>query len=927
MRTEETIVNLIFDAGRGSVSQNGREAICGEPFGELPIPVRSGYRFVGWFWEEREVLADTVLDSESDVRLVAKWERVKEKKKLSSYKKQKYALIALSAAAVVLVIVWVVVAQLISIYTLTDTYVKDGTEYTDYYKIKRVDGVYKLFDNDGNLMPTNGIDEDVFIADRGSGNQYRIDPETGEYKLRAVIIPDDMEAVQGTTLLLYPQISSANVYSIEVKNEDGTYKFIHTPNKTYIQGYEDSILEYDKDLYAKLCFACGWTSSSRKLTVSSDVAKTKDGKIDYAVYGLDQPQAVFTIQSVLFKKDADGKTLYENDAPVIDYLETTDEKGNTVKSYQPDPDKLYTVKIGDATPSKTGYYAQLEGFDSIYIFSANNLAETVLKPIESLVVPKAVHTVSVNVHSMVNRFFLKELNKWTEDLNDGEVLVAFTYEDLDRRQNTMHTSHPYLNIGTDVMDGYNINSTSASTALSALYSMEYVACKKLGLSAEVLAEYGLDENVYYLSYGVDLNESDGKQEYTKNEILIGKTPNEAGNYYIASFPYDMIVEVTPNHVSFLEWDAVDWYEKYFLRMNIAYVRDMSFQFGDQTYEFTLDNSLSYAYYLYPTVDSNGNAVTLLQSVDLSAGKLYLDGKQWKYKTNANKEYDIVSIVDLDTVKTVSHREAVLNPDLENIVYVEVVYYYVNAKNENVQVTPDFVNSDIVERDGEFYYVYKSGGETKEIRVLRQFEEPIYRYKKGLEATVLIASEALQVYCNQYNGGKGENKNLLDYSLTLTNRDDTGAEKVEVVTAVDNFRCMYNQMLYLSLGGDINETEFQKAHGMSVEEFLAGDVSADAVFTFNVEDYASVTNGFTVFDEDGEESFLYSENNEKRMVVRFYKYSDWKAMVTVQTLELDENGNWVPIQDEEIGKFFVSTEYLNTLKKSAELLVAGELIPN
>ena len=927
MRTEETMINLIFDAGKGSVSEASREALCGERLGELPTPVRRGYRFMGWFSGDTEIHADTVPQSADDLRLVARWEKTQEKKKLSSYKKQKYALIALSAVAVALVIVWAVVAQLISIYTLTDTYVKDGKEYTDYYKIKRVDGIYKLFDTDGNLMPTNGIDDDVFIADRGSGNQYKIDAETGEYKLKAVIIPDDMEAVQGTTLLLYPQISSANVYSIEVKNTDGTYKFIHTPKKTYIEGYEDSILEYDKQLYAQLCFACGWTSSTRKLTAASDVAKTKDGKIDYSVYGLSEPQAVFTIQSVLFKKDENGKTLYENDAPVIDYEETTDKNGDTVKSFKPDPDKRYTVKIGDATPSKTGYYAQLEGFDSIYIFTATNLADTVLKPIEALVVPRAVHAVSVNVHSMVNRFFLKELNEWTEDPDSGDVLVAFSYEDLDRRQNTMHTTHPYLNIGTKVMDGYNINSTSASTALGALYSMEYVACRKLGITSEALAEYGLDKNVYYLSYGVDLNESDGKEEYTKNEILIGRSPNEDGNYYIASFPYDMIVEVTPNNISFLEWDAVDWYEKYFLRMNISYVRDMSFQFGDQLYEFTLDNKLSYAYYLYPTTDSEGNAITVLQSVDLSSGMIYQDGGKWKYKTSTNAIYDIVKIVDMENVKAVSHREALLNPDMEDIIYVDVVYYYVNANGKNVQVTPDYVKDDIIEREGDFYYVYQSNGETKEIQVLRQFEEPIYRYKKGLEASVMVSSTALKVYCNQYTGGTGSEKNLLDYSITVTNRDDTGAEKVEVITALDNFRRFYNQMLYFSLGGDVNASEFEKAKGTDVETFLAGEHTADAVFTFNVSDYASLLNGFTVFDKDGNESLLYDENNEKHMVVRFYGYSDWKSMVTVETLELDENGNWVPVQDAEIGKFFVSTEYINKLKTCIELLLAGELIPN
>ena len=114
--------------------------------------------------------------------------------------------------------------------------------------------------------------------------------------------------------------------------------------------------------------------------------------------------------------------------------------------------------------------------------------------------------------------------------------------------------------------------------------------------------------------------------------------------------------------------------------------------------------------------------------------------------------------------------------------------------------------------------------------------------------------------------------------------------------------------------------------MSVKDYLATK-EALAVFTFNIEDYASVTNGFIVYDEEGKEHPLYPENNQKYMVVRFYEWTDWKAVITVEVMEQDENGNWVSTQDEVVGKFFVSTEYLINLGKDLADLVIGKLVTN
>ena len=71
MRTEEIIVNIIFDAGKGSTPVQSREGVSGRPYGELPRPSRPGYRFDGWYLGDQPVTAGSILEATEDVRLTA----------------------------------------------------------------------------------------------------------------------------------------------------------------------------------------------------------------------------------------------------------------------------------------------------------------------------------------------------------------------------------------------------------------------------------------------------------------------------------------------------------------------------------------------------------------------------------------------------------------------------------------------------------------------------------------------------------------------------------------------------------------------------------------------------------------------------------------------------------------------------------------
>ncbi len=929
MRTG-TIINVIFDPAQGSVSRPGKEGKCGQPYGELPTPTRRGYVFCGWYDGETRVDAESIIASDADIRLVARWEKSRQMadRKRSMLKRQKIAIAILGGVAVALIIAFIIVSQLIAIYSFVDTYKVDGVPCSDKYYIKKQDGVYKLFDEDGVLMDTNGQSESIFIA-RGSGNQYKIDPETGAHTLRAVVDVEDGEySSGGANLLIFPQVLSADVYSIAMKNEQGgDYSFYRTAGGVEITGFEDSLIEFDEELFAQLCFSCGYMLANRKMSANSTdplIPRLPDGSINYAVYGLDTPQATYTVVGVLYKKNADGSVMYQNGKAVFE----CDEDGNP----KPDPNRTYTVHVGDAILSDAGFYVRLEGRDSVYIVTTDYIKDTVLQPIENLIVPRAVFPVSITSHSMGKDFLMQYIRDWTGETIDSETVVAFSYTELEERIDTMNSTRPYLPI-TSVMAGYHINEKSAISVFESFYSLECKSCCRIGLSQSVLEEYDLDKNVYYITYKTDTGKVDenGDKLYSHNELMISqKTKN--GTYYIASIPYDMIVEVDQAYLSFLEWDYMRWYNEAFIYHNIVYMREIHFQFGDQKYDFVMDNSLTYSYYLTTKTESTGETTQVLQAVDLSRGTVWENASGQKfYRTNKGVEYKIVAQVDPDTVTSVMQKDILKDPTLSDVVYVKETYYYVDSEGQNVRVSPNYVDRTIEYRDGRYYYVYTENGKRNEIRVYRNFEEPVYRWQNPetgeiLEVSLSIGSSNMLVSSPQYSNGTSA-PNVLDYRKTNVFIGDSGVTETEIFTGTDNFRKLHLQLLHFSLEGDVNAAEFEAAMGMTVEEFLASDTKKPtAQITTMVQDYARIFNGYTYRDKDGDEVRLFDENNKQYIEYKFYQYSDWKALVTVELFRMDENGEWVTTATEGVvGKFFVTSPILDKLQSDVDRLLNEEII--
>ncbi len=883
MRIEETIINIIFDAAKGDVALSSKEGVVGKAFGELPVPTRPGFAFDGWYLGDELVTTSTVISSKEDIRLVAHWVKKAGSKKVTMYKKQRLAVVALSILTVVLIATLVLVKYFTAIYGLEDIYFgDDGTQYTEKYYVKKADGVYALFDKEGNRMEVNA--DGYHVAK--SGNLYIIDAETGEYALYAMV---DYDSVGGETLgysdriMMYPQIKQSDTNFIEVTNEHGTYKFYRDPKDGYVKiaGSEDAVVNYDAELYAGLCVSTGYMLTMQKIDMTSPyVPLNPDGSIDYSAYGLGADAARFTINGTHLKDINNDGVIRADEYVTAEYTVLV---GDAILS-----DGGYYVQFEKGVLTADGYYYEMDKRAAVYIVSAD-IQDTVLQPVEALVTPMVVYPTTMTQYLMVYDFVLGTANlkeSAADPTKNMEPIVAFSFADLDSRLNTVYSTRPYIPVAFEDDDfwsrlslGYNINDNNASFVLGNMYEMQFLGCKKLGiykldengdpvlnsenqkmLDSDVLAKFGLDEDIFYMEYASPLIDSNGdnvyddqgNQQYVLNQLLISQK-TEQGTYYVASLLCDMIVEVDQYYLSFLEWNRSNWYDEYFFSYSLAYLQGLELIYGDRAYTFSFDNTLSYAFY------------------EKSAGKWsVIDLEKGRVEQSANGDY---TYYDKD-----------------------------GTRYDDIRVV-DFSRKDAFSVSSQRVY---------------------YTDTDGTKLEITLSSPNLYAYCQQYTQGKVEtdrfdNADKIWHEYT----SDSGEPKVESVSTIDNFRIFYQMLLWFTIEGDVDPAEFQSKMGMTMEEYIAkGDSACQAIIKAQVKDYASVLNQET----DNKGNKVWTEDNEMDLVIRFYKYSEWKSLLTIEVIEkYDSDGNPISDPTKVACSFYVDAVYVEKIAAAAEQLINRELL--
>lgn len=939
MRAEETVVNIIFDAGRGTTPVASREGVCGEPYGKLPQPSRSGYEFAGWYLGETEITPETVIGSTEDLRLVARWVKKRgEGRRKTVMWKQKVFAGALAFTIALLTVAILIANQIVVVYHLTDKYVDaEGVVHSDRYTIKREDGVYKLFDRDGKLMETteNGytsssdnIRYEVYVAE-ASGNQYLINTSTGAYETYAVVDYDASvgESLGGTVknkrVMMFPRVGQDNTYSIEVTNQYGTFKFYRenvestdsSSGKKYTtavmvnKGETPVLAAYDPTLFASLCVSCGYTLTMQKLDLSDPEApRNADGTVDLNAYGL------------VDRYDEEGNLIY---SPAVYTIVKA--KYNADGSCEAG-DESYTVRVGDAILSGGGYYVQLVGRDAVYITSST-IADTVLQPVESLVTPSIVYPMTVSTYVMVYNFLLadiKDMNRIPDDdTSDGEteatsegedtegeeteddnvtIRITFSYVDLAKRQDSMLSSSPYWfsdTTGASFGNGFMLDNDSVSTVLGNIYSMEFMGCRVLNPTDEDFETYNLVRNVSLMSFDYDPQVASGgsdPENWVENQLVISQK-TENGTYMVYTALYNMIVEVDQSFFTCLEWSDSHWFNQYFFQHNISYVKDMSIRYGDKLYSFQMDNRFSYAYYDKDGVSDTGEGLGLASGtvMDPSTGELtqrsdgsYLykkDGKSYVLSSGTvSRQYTedgeaTGKYIYTRTGTIIDLSTGTLN-DLGNGSYS----YTVTKTGITYPVRFIDLNNTVVK-------TYYTNSGTKATTV-------VYRDSDGVETTVSSGTSNLRITCNG---------TLIDYTISETVDTDTGTTKTETYTALDNFRRLYSKLLWYSIEGDASRQEL----GMGLKEFVETNTPSMEI-TVNLEDMASILN------RDN-----FTENNKQYMVIRLYEYTERKALLTIEVLE---NADATPDPTKASGGFYVLASEMKELADYAEKYVSGVLLP-
>ncbi len=539
---------------------------------------------------------------------------------------QKRAIIVIAAIVVVLIAALVVANILSDIYTFVD---EDGQSYT----IKKHDGEYALF-KDGDLCDT-GTDQNVHYFLTASGTQVQIDSKTGEYKVYAVVDTEDTEQVShvgnAARVLMFKQLTydssstkdnSRIIKSIDVQNQFGSYTLRRGTNDTfYVEGHSTATLL--QQTFAQLSSGCGYTIALQRL---EEPRRLPDGSIDYAEYGL--------ASEIREKEGTDGNSV------TYDYTPTQ----YTITTMNED---TYTVTLGDAIVSGNGYYARYADRNTVYILSSTNLDAGVLQPVEALISPMLVYpmtaTTYTNVtdftyrsdfdHAMITRelyasvlgedvldalpdtgselteedmALLAQIEKDYSDAVDAmsdeefsdiyETVIAkysklvtkFSYSNIKDRDGTLLASTPYI-MDSDYMAGYFPHADNISTMLGLLYSMSFDGVTVLSPTSEDLAAYGLDDYAHTISF--IYTDSLGNQ--IPNYFFVSEK-TEDGLYYAYSAMYDMIVCFSKSQAEYLEWEEIDWYEREYFQIYLAFVKSITVEYAGlaDPIVFTVDNSKS-----------------------------------------------------------------------------------------------------------------------------------------------------------------------------------------------------------------------------------------------------------------------------------------------------------------------------------------------
>jgi len=347
-------------------------------------------------------------------------------------------------------------------------------------------------------------------------------PLVEKWTAEEVVIPDLLPGeVLGTNnrILMFEHVEKANIQEIDVHNAYGQYTFYRdVDDEFYIRGKEGA--PYDLSMLSSLVVSSGYTLSLSRVTTECT---------DWSVYGLDEPQAWYTLTTL------DGSK--------------------------------HTVNIGDMIPTGGGYYCSYAGRNAVYVLDYS-METTLLAPIVNMITPILSYPLKTNDYFTVRDFYIlegEEYKIWVDYVEENKEIDA-----------------PNTTCYVMKAPGQYIPSSGYETMLQKFTNFTGLRTMEVGSASEALPEdvldkYGLKDPAYVLHY----NYSD-----LDNYVLISEK-NEDGTYYAYSSIFNLIATVSAETLDFLEWELIDFVDYNTFMLNINDIAKIELISDDFSETFTL----------------------------------------------------------------------------------------------------------------------------------------------------------------------------------------------------------------------------------------------------------------------------------------------------------------------------------------------------
>lgn len=302
-------------------------------------------------------------------------------------------------------------------------------------------------------------------------------------------------------VLMFPHTEKADILSIEVHNEKGSYKFYRGFNgdndNFYIEGMEGA--PYSLELLSSLVVSSGYTLA---MPLGDGSPRLNDPSEDLSVYGL-----------------------AEEDDPAWYILTTMS-------------GKKYKVFIGDLIPTGGGYYCMFDGRNAVYVLDST-LSSTLLADVKSMITPSLGYPISTSDMFNVDDFQI---------IKDGKLFVwidTLTTEENGKDTPTYEAKFP---------KGMTLDTSTYATLLEVFSSFagnETVAC------GSEMAK--LDDVMLKTKYGINIEAPYYLIHYKVGDIdtyIDFSEPDEDGNMYAYSTVYNLVAKINISSAAFINWDIL-----------------------------------------------------------------------------------------------------------------------------------------------------------------------------------------------------------------------------------------------------------------------------------------------------------------------------------------------------------------------------------